>query len=270
MSATRTIARDLSDAAPDELIDLQGRIAVITGAGQGIGAAIALRFADAGAHVLVTDADMSAAERVAAEVSARGGAATAFELDVRDASAIAAAAEFAETRLGGLDIWVNNAGIYPRSPALEMAADEWSEVFVIDFEAVLSGAQAAAKRMCAQGRGVIINVSSAVTRRGVADFAAYAAAKHAVDGMTVSFAKELAPFGVRVMGVAPGFTQTPGSNAARAATNMDGGETRVLSATPLGRLGEPDDVARVAQFCASGLAEFMTGVTLIVDGGSTA
>ncbi|MFF0157299.1 SDR family NAD(P)-dependent oxidoreductase [Streptomyces sp. NPDC005263] len=263
---------DVSSKSLAELVSLSGRRAVVTGAGQGLGRAVAERLAEAGADVLVADIQDELATAVAADLGTRGRALSAH-LDVTDADSVVATADLAVRELGGIDIWVNNAGIFPSVSALEMSDKAFDEVFAVNTRGVFLGSREAARRMSEAGHGgAIVNVVSTAGFRGTAPgLAAYVGSKHAARGLTRQLALEFAPFGIRVLGVAPTFVPTEGNLAAAAAAGVDS-ETimSVMQPGPLGRLGVPDDVARVVLFCASDLSAFMTGSTLLADAGETA
>lgn len=246
-----------------ELVSLTGRRAVVTGGAKGLGAAIAGRLADAGAAVLVADLDDDAAAATAASI---GG--SSVHLDVADSASVAAVADAVVERLGGLDIWVNNAGVYPSRPVLEMTDEEWDAVLDVNLRGTFLGCRESARRMVAAGHGgVIVNLSSVAGLGGRGPRVPhYVASKHGVVGLTKQLALELGVHGIRVLAVAPSQIVTPGVEAAmaRSATAAQ------PPTSPLGRVGEPDDVARVVLFCASDLASFMSGSTLVVDGGETA
>ncbi|MEU9409909.1 glucose 1-dehydrogenase [Streptomyces sp. NPDC048281] len=267
---------DVSSRTLTELISLSDRRAVVTGGSRGLGRAIAERLVEAGADVLVADIDAQLAAKVAEDLGCRGqGRALAAHLDVTDAGSVVATADLAVRELGGLDIWINNAGIFPAVPALEMPTETWDEVFAVNARGVFLGSREAARRMSEAGcGGVIVNVVSTAGFRGTGPgLAAYVGSKHATRGLTRQLALEFAPFGVRVLGVAPTFVPTEGNLAAAAAagTPMDAETFKaVMQAGPLGRLGVPDDIARVVLFCASDLSAFMTGSTLLADAGETA
>jgi NAD(P)-dependent dehydrogenase (short-subunit alcohol dehydrogenase family) len=266
---------DVSSKSLSELVSLAGRRAVVTGAGRGLGRAVAERLAEAGAKVLVADIEHKLATAVAENLNARRpGCALAAHLDVTDGGSIVAAAELAIRELGGLDIWVNNAGIFPSVPALEMSEKTWDEVFAVNTRGVFLGSREAARRMSEAGSGgVIVNVVSTAGFRGTAPgLAAYVGSKHAARGLTRQLALEFAPFGIRVLGVAPTFVPTEGNMAAAAAAGIPLDSEAIMSVMqpgPLGRLGVPDDIARVVLFCASDLSAFMTGSTLLADAGET-
>ncbi len=269
-------ASDVSSRSIAELVSLEGRAAVVTGGARGIGLAIARRLAEAGADVLIGDVDKSGAEE-AAETIARefGHRAIGVELDVTSSASIAAAADRAVAELGGLDIWVNNAGIYPSTPCLEMTDQNWDKVLDVNLRGTFIGAREAGRRMAGAGHGgVIINLASTAGYRAAGPGVAhYVSSKHAVRGLTKSLAVELGPYGIRVLALAPTIIDTPGMEEGRAAFQAAGlGDVleQMAQREPLGRVGVPDDVARVALFCASDLAMLMTGSTLLVDAGEVA
>lgn len=263
-----TIA-DVSDRSIAELVSLQGRRAVVTGAARGLGEGIAKRLAEAGASVLVADLEGAAAERTAAKLSAvYASRVHAAAVDVAQGESIAQLADIALARLGGIDIWVNNAGIFPSKRLLDTTDDEWDRVLDINLRGVFIGCREAARRMMAAGRGgVIVNLTSVAGLRGIGPgITSYVSSKHGVVGATSQLATELAPHGIRVLAVAPTTIRTEG---VLSALDKDADvEARLNS--PLGRAGVPDDVARVVLFCVSDLAMFMTGSTLAVDAGRLA
>lgn len=267
---------DVSSRPIAQLISLEGRTAVVTGGARGIGLAIATRFAEAGANVLIGDLNKTGAEE-AAETIARefGHQALGVELDVTSGASIEAAADRAVLELGGLDIWVNNAGIYPSTPLLEMTDQDWDKVLDVNLRGTFIGAREAGRRMAnTGGGGVIINLASTAGYRAAGPgIAHYVSSKHAVRGLTKSLAVELGPHGIRVLALAPTLIQTPGIEEGRAAFQAAGlGDMleQMAQREPLGRVGVPDDIARVALFCASDLAMLMTGSTLLVDAGDVA
>lgn len=255
----------------EDLLSLRGRVAVVTGAARGIGEAVSRRLAEAGAALVLGDIDDGAAAALAATLAGEFGVETrARRVDVGSVEDVDALAEFAAQELGGLHVWVNNAGVYPNVPFLEMSPDEWDRVQQINTRGTFLGARAAATQMVRAGRGgTIINMASiAGLGAGGAGYGAYTASKHAVVGLTKSLATELGPHGIRAVGVAPGVIETAGLRETMVA---DGGAAfRAFSATlPSGRGGVPDDIARVVWFLASDLAAFITGTTVLVDGGCT-
>jgi NAD(P)-dependent dehydrogenase (short-subunit alcohol dehydrogenase family) len=265
---------DVSTKSIAELVSLAGRSAVVTGGAQGLGRAIARRLAEAGASVLIGDLNVELAQAAADELSRASDAKViACRMDVADQGSVAAAADLALAQLGGVDIWVNNAGVYPNIPLLEMTEQVWDQVMDVNLKGVFLGAREAARRMIAAGRGgVIVNVVSTAGFRGVAPgVSAYVASKHGVRGATRQMALELAPQDIRVLGVAPTFCETEGNMAALAAmADRDvASEIAATLSSRLGRVGVPDDIGRAVLFCASDLSIFMTGSTLLVDAGET-
>lgn len=270
---------DVSHHSISELVALRGRAAVVTGGGRGLGLAIAARLAEAGAQVLVGDVDGDLAREAAAELAEKYGVDVAgVTMDVTDSGSVLAAAELAVERWGSIDAWVNNAGVFPSIPVLELTDEDWDAVFAVNARGVLAGSREAARAMSTGGGGVIVNVASTAAFRGSAPgLAAYVASKHAVRGVTRQMALELAPLGIRVLGVAPSYVPTEGNRlAARAAdaaagiTGSDAASAALMMTAPVGRTGTPDDIARVVFFCVSDLSMFMTGSTLLADGGDTA
>jgi NAD(P)-dependent dehydrogenase (short-subunit alcohol dehydrogenase family) len=265
---------DVTDNSIAQLVSLAGRTAVVTGGAQGLGKAMVRRLAEAGAAVLIGDLKVEQAQDAAAELSERYGArVAATRLDVTDTASIVAAADLAQAKLGGLDIWVNNAGLYPNILLPEMTDDVWNDVMAVNLRGVFACCREAARRMMAAGTsGVLVNVVSTAGFKGVAPgMAAYVASKHGVRGLNKQLAIELAPHGIRVLGVAPTFCTTEGNMAAleqlpeRVRT-----EIAATLTSALGRVGVPDDIARAVLFCASDMSLFMTGSTLLVDAGETA
>lgn len=271
-----TIA-DVSQHSIAELMSLSGRAAVVTGAAQGLGAAIARRLVEAGARVLLGDLNEEKAARTAAELDAHyPGRALATAMDVSDAASVAAVAQRAQAEFGGIDIWVNNAGIFPSVNVTEMSPDQWDRVFAVNARGTFLGAREAVTAMKLQGRGgVIVNVASLAGLGGIAPgLAAYVGSKHAVVGLTRQLALECAPQRIRVLAVAPSFMVTEGNMAL---IQQDPHMAKLAAdAIPsmfnskLGRVGVADDVARVVLFCASDLSLFMSGTTLVVDAADSA
>ncbi|OEV31937.1 oxidoreductase [Streptomyces nanshensis] len=244
----------------------EGCAALVTGAGQGIGAAVSRRLASEGAGVTVTDLDGERAERTAEAIRAGGGEALAAACDVRDRQAVEAAVSQAVGHFGRLDVLVNNA--YRCSPDAELLEDEPDSVWDGDLDTTLSGAFRCARAAmphlaAAGGRGAIVNVGSV---NGIQDFGnhAYSAAKAALASLTRTLAGDGGPRGVRVNLVAPGTVRT------EAWAGRDAALERAAALYPLGRVGRPGDIAAAVAFLASADAEWITGVTLPVDGGITA
>jgi NAD(P)-dependent dehydrogenase (short-subunit alcohol dehydrogenase family) len=275
---TRVAVPDVSSKSIAELISLKGKKAVVTGGARGIGYAIVNRFAEAGADVVLADIDEPVATQAAKTVARdwEKRIVPAFA-DMSDGQSVLHLAELAYSTLGAIDIWVNNAGIYPSKPVLEMSDAEWDKVLDINLRGTFIGAREAAKRMVSSGKGgVIINVASTAAYRAAgAGVPHYVASKHGVRGLTRALAVELGPYGIRVLALAPTLISTPGIDELRrqAAVAMPGmGDLldQMAATEPLGRVGVPDDVARVALFCASDMAMLMTGSTIPVDAGELA
>lgn len=265
--------RDVQHLPLAELISLEGRGAVVTGGATGLGKAMVRRIAEAGANVLIADIDADLASTTAAELAeSTGGTVLATRCDAADSTSIAAAAGLAMERFGRLDIWVNNAALYPSIPLFEMTEADWDQVMAVNLRGVFVGAREAARRMIAAGKGgVIVNVASQAGFRGVAPgLAAYVTSKHGVRGMTRQLALELAPHDIRVLGVAPSHARTEKTEIAIAAMPELLEQIPALSTSRLGRVGVPDDVGRVVLFLASDMAMFMSGSTLKIDAGEMA
>ncbi|HZB72994.1 MAG TPA: SDR family NAD(P)-dependent oxidoreductase [Acidimicrobiales bacterium] len=239
---------------------LEGRRAVVTGGGSGIGAATCRRFADEGARVAVLDVDGTSGERVAGSV---GG--VAVDADVVDGDALTAAFDRAAAALGGLDTVVNNAGTGNVLPLHDYPDDEWDRLLAVNLKGVFNGTRAAVPHLRAAGPGAtIVNVSSLSGLRPTRGEAPYSAAKAGVVALTMSAALEYGP-GVRVNCVSPGFIRTPLTEVACA---DDATRGELEAATPLGRLGTAEEVAATIAFLCSDLAAYVTGANLVVDGGS--
>jgi len=248
---------------------VDGRLAAVTGASRGLGRAIAIGLAAAGADVAVTDltSDIGECDSVAQEVEALGRRALALPLDVRDRESAAAAVDAIVKAWGGLDIWVNNAGIIIRKPALELAEEDWDAVVNVDLKGVFLGAQAAARAMVERGGGKIINIASINGMIGSRTRAAYCASKAGAINLTRTLALEWATHKINVNAVAPTYIDTPLTQRLFEDKEF---LQEVLGRTPMRRLGRPEEVAAAAVFLASPASDMITGHTLVVDGGWTA
>lgn len=240
---------------------LTGRLALITGGGSGIGEGIARGMTKAGARVLVVDVNGEGAQRVADEVS---GGAEAFTLDVTDRDACDGLAESVHREVGAISILVNNAGIIRRGKMTDGGARaDWDRTLAANLDGPYNVTTAFLSHLT-ETKGAVINIGSVQSFVALPNSAAYTASKSGVRGLTKAMAIELSPFGVRVNAIAPGLIATPLNAKARESTDyMRNFEHRI----PLGRMGEPEDIAGPAVFLASDLACYITGVTLPVDGG---
>lgn len=244
--------------------DLTGRVAVVTGGGQGIGEGIALAYARAGAAVVVAARHTDRIEKVAAAIAAEGHRAIAVTTDVTDTAALEALADTAVTEFGGLDVWVNNAGgSAVRTPLREISDEDWEACLTLNLTAVWKASVIAAARM--RPGGCIINVTSPAATRAVPGSGHYSAAKAGVNALTLTMSVELAP-DIRVNGIAPGFVPTEVMMTALD-TDVPALEKMAQSRIPLKRLGTPDDMAGAALYLASEAGSWVTGQILTVAGG---
>jgi 3-oxoacyl-[acyl-carrier protein] reductase len=245
---------------------LAGKVAVVTGASKGIGAAIARQLGAEGASVVVNYASSKAgADKVVAEIVSAGGKAVAVQADVAKKADMDRL--FSETKkaFGRLDILVNNAGIYEFSPLEGITEEHFHKQFNLNVLGLILASQAAAGLFDAAG-GSIVNISSIVSTLAFPNAAVYSGTKGAVDAITRSLATELGPRKIRVNAIRPGMVETEGTHAAGIEESEM--QKQVLAGTPLGRLGKPDDIASAAVFLASAESSWITGETLIIAGGS--
>jgi NAD(P)-dependent dehydrogenase (short-subunit alcohol dehydrogenase family) len=248
--------------------DLTGRVAVVTGGGQGIGEGIAKGFAESGAAVVVAARHADRVARVADEIVAAGGRALAVPTDVTDRAALIALADAAVSEFGGLHVWVNNAGgSSVQAPLRELDESDWDACLRLNLTSVWQASIIAVERMAANAvpGGSIINVTSPAATRAVLGSGHYSAAKAGVNALTVTMSAELAPT-VRVNGIAPGFVPTEIVMTALD-TDLEALERMATKRIPLKRLGTPDDMASAAIYLASDAGSWVTGQTLTVAGG---
>lgn len=264
----------MADQTVAQLFDLTGKGAIVTGGAMGIGQAVAFRLAEVGAGVMIADINLEAASQTVEQIKARGGTAQAVRADARSKEDAKKVVEATVEAFGSLDILVNNAGIYPSSPILQTSEEMWDSVFDINLKGVFCYSQTAAQEMIKAGHGgKIINMASIGGERPYGQEAPYAASKGGLVILTKALALELAPYDILVNAVSPGTIMTPGTDAARAALTAGGAGTpeeimgAFLTRVPLRRMGQPDDVAKVVLFLASGAADYMTGSYVLVDGG---
>jgi NAD(P)-dependent dehydrogenase (short-subunit alcohol dehydrogenase family) len=252
---------------------LFNKIAVVTGGGGGIGTAICRSFAEEGASVAVTDIDIEAARKVAADINSAGHRAVALSVDVTDIRATKKAADRIETELGPIDIWVNNAGISSVVPFLDCSEELWEHTLRINLTGTFIGCREAIGRMHPRKRGVILNMSSQSGKKGSSHYAAYCASKFGIIGLSQSLAVEFASSGIRVNALCPGVVMTKLWNdmkedyASKRGIKAEEVIPYLKGKIPMGRLCTPSDIAGVAVFLASDEAAYITGEAINISGG---
>ena len=245
---------------------LQGRSVVITGAAQGIGEACARRLTADGAAVALWDVDDARGEALAAALTAGGARAIYQHCNVASATEVNAALAASVAGLGRIDGLVNNAGIFKAAPFLDISEADWDAVIDVNLKGHFLVGQAVARQIALQGGGgALVNMSSVNARLTIASIASYNASKGGIDQLTRVMALALTEYGIRVNGVAPGTIAT--ELAAKAVLTSDEAKARIMSRTPMKRLGEPEEIASVVAFLLSDAASYMTGETVLVDGG---
>ena len=242
---------------------LENKVAIVTGAGQGIGQGIARALAQEKCQVVVSDINQAGGEKVAAELKRLGVKAIAVQCDVSKKSEVEALFQQTFKEFGRLDILVNNAGIFPFVPFAKMQEADWDKVIDVNLKSVFFCSQAALKIMSEGGR--IINVSSIAAFVGFAGLVHYCASKGGINGLIRALALEVAPKKITVNAVAPGVIDTPGASQVSSAESIK----QTIAMIPLARMGRPEDIAEAVVFLASAKAGYITGQTIIVDGGWT-
>jgi 2-deoxy-D-gluconate 3-dehydrogenase len=247
-----------------DAFNLTGKNALVTGSRTGLGRAMAIGLAEAGASVMVHGSKESGLDEVCAMIRAAGGKSGRVIADLSDPDAPARLMDAALAELGGLDILINNAGIARRKPAVDYSMEDWNTILQVNLTSVFQMAQLAGRHMIAQGRGKIINIASLLSYQGGILVPAYAAAKGGVATLTMALANEWAPKGVNVNAIAPGYMSTD----LTAALEADAVRSRaIVDRIPAGRWGSPRDLAGAAVFLASSASDYVHGAVLAVDGG---
>jgi len=244
------------------LVDLTGKIALVTGAARGIGASIALKLASAGCNVMVSDIDLEGAQKTASEIIEMGREAKFVKTDVSQMSDAENMIKTTLDQFGKIDILVNNAGITRDNLLMRMSEMEWDSVIAINLKGTFNCIKAATRPMLKQRAGKIINIASVVGVMGNAGQANYSASKAGVIGLTKSIAKEFGPRNIQVNAIAPGYIETEMTKGL-----PESSKEAYFNIIPLKRAGQPDDVANVVLFLAGPLSDYVTGQVIHVDGG---
>ena len=248
----------------EQRFSLAGRVALVTGASRGLGQAIAIGLAAAGADVVCASTSIGGADDTVAAVRALGRRSAGIAADLADRDAVTTLAAAAEQAFGVVDILVNNAGTIRRQAAAEFTMENWDAVMRPNLDAVWLLSQQLGRGMIARGQGAIVNIASLLSFSGGVTVPAYTASKHAVAGLTKALANEWAKYNVQVNAVAPGYFVTDNTQRLRADANRS---AEISARIPAGRWGEPDDLVGAVVFLASPAARYVNGHVLVVDGG---
>ena len=250
---------------------LENKVSLITGAGSGIGQAIAVLFAREGSTVAVADLSSDAGRETVQQIRSAGGAAEFVQVDVSSAEQVRRAVDAVIERFGRIDILCNNAGIGVAATVVETSEDDWDRVMAVDLKGVFLGCKYVIPHMLRQGGGVIVNTSSVAGMVGVLNRAAYCAAKAGIIGLTKSIAMDFVAQGIRANCVCPGTVDSPWIQKILSQQPDPVAERqRMVERQPMGRMGKPEEIAAAALYLASDEAAFVTGTELVIDGGLTA
>ncbi|MBU1204876.1 MAG: 3-oxoacyl-ACP reductase FabG [Nanoarchaeota archaeon] len=245
-------------------MDLKNKIAIVTGSRRGIGKAIVLALAKAGAHVVVSDINLDDCNKVVEEIKAIGKEGLAVKADVSNNEDIKQMVESTVKRFGKIDILVNNAGIYMQKSLTDSTEQDFDRILDINLKGVFLCSKAVVPEMIKQGKGKIINITSIAGQVGFANSSAYCASKGAIINITRELALELAQYKINVNAIGPGVIETP---MTKNLLEDKATKETLLANIPLNRIGKPEDIANAALFLASNKADYITGITLFVDGG---
>jgi len=243
---------------------LDGKVALVTGASSGLGQAIAIGLAEAGAHVACHARSAGQAQDTIASIVKLGRRAEAVEGDMAETETPASVVAQTLEKFGQIDILINNAGMIRRAPAVDYTEDDWSTVIQVNLSSVFRLSQAAGRKMIDQGSGKIVNIASLLSFQGGITVPAYTASKSGVAGLTKALANEWAKFNVNVNAIAPGYMETANTSALRADENRN---RQILERIPAGHWGSPEDLVGAAVFLSSAASDYMQGHLLVVDGG---